>query len=90
MFVSTTQSSCTKHTTNDQRRRHAEEESLALKNALAIANSRLSKLESLEAEAASRSMEIQVGGHSSSIAIYCARKNIVVDDSRLAVGERAT
>lgn len=41
--------------------RHAEEESLALKNALSSANSRLSKLESLEAEAVSRAMEIQVG-----------------------------
>lgn len=40
--------------------RHAEEESLALKEALSSANSRLAKLDCLEADVASRAKEIQV------------------------------
>lgn len=42
------------------RGRHAEEESLALKEALSSANSRLAKLDSLEADVESRAREIQV------------------------------
>lgn len=42
------------------RGRHAEEESLALKEALSTANSRLAKLDSLEADVESRAKEIQV------------------------------
>lgn len=83
------------HNTNKpiykRRGRNAEEESLALKNALSIANSRLSKLESLEADAASRAMEIQVRGHSSSTRttiVFAQKKLVVVGDGWLCVGER--